>query len=274
MFSDVRPQPVGRHRLPPPGQRAATESHHDAHGIPPQTCRPLHRPMEYQKQCTAGGAVDRRSPDKEGAHMTSTRRATAVLRARSADAVLLDRVWTPGVDGRVDAVFRHVINVLTSDGQLIALASRSNGDAPWTLVVEVEVEDWSGSAVVPGQVVRFGAGSILLPAPAGDLRIDTRAARRWNPIPVSLGHLGDDHLAVANPRPRPPAAFPRSAQRGMRLGVADVHLHQGRHPGRGGPGLCGHGHRDEQRRAEQPRSPHDRARGSHQRRPRDRPRNT
>ncbi|MFJ8849794.1 DUF2877 domain-containing protein [Streptomyces sp. NPDC102437] len=51
----------------------------------------------------------------------------------------------------------------------------------------------------------------------------------------------------------------------FRLGVADVHLHQGQHPGRGGPCLRGHGHRDEQRRAEQPRSPHDRARGRHQR---------
>lgn len=127
--------------------------------------------------------------------MTSTRCDAAVLRALSADAVLLDQLRTPGADGRVDTVFRHVINVLTSDGQLIALASRSSGDAPRTLVVDVE--DWSGSAVEAGQVVRFAAGVILLPAPAGDFRIDIRAARRWNPIPVSLGHLGDDHLAVA-----------------------------------------------------------------------------
>ncbi|MGW9116362.1 oxamate carbamoyltransferase subunit AllH family protein [Streptomyces sp. NPDC055663] len=127
--------------------------------------------------------------------MTSTRCDAAVLRARSADAVLLDRLRTPGADGRVDTVFRHVINVLTVDGQLIALASRSNGDAPWTLVVDVE--DWSGSAVEAGQVVRFGVDSVLLPAPEGELRIDTRVARRWNPIPVSLAHLGTDHLAVA-----------------------------------------------------------------------------
>ncbi|MGW1405560.1 oxamate carbamoyltransferase subunit AllH family protein [Streptomyces sp. NPDC002403] len=126
--------------------------------------------------------------------MTSTRCASA-LRAGSGDAALLALLRTPRGEGRVDSVFRHVVNVLTPEGRLVALASRSSGDAPWTLVVDIE--DWSGCALRPGQAVHFCADAVLLRAASGELRIETRTAREWNPIHASLEHLGADHLAVA-----------------------------------------------------------------------------
>ncbi|QNS07933.1 oxamate carbamoyltransferase subunit AllH family protein [Streptomyces xanthii] len=129
------------------------------------------------------------------------------LRAHSGDARLLARLHAPAPGpagtgpygfrgtGAVHSAFTHVVNLLTPDGLLIALASRDAGDAPRTLVVDVP--DWTGTGLDAGHSVMFDTGRLILDAPGRPLHLTAEGARPWDPAGPSLAHLAPGALARA-----------------------------------------------------------------------------
>ncbi|MFC9392084.1 DUF2877 domain-containing protein [Streptomyces sp. NPDC057027] len=119
------------------------------------------------------------------------------LRARSGDALLLDRLRGLSGSGSVHSVFARVVNLLTPDGMLIALAARDGGDAPRTLVTDLAA--WTGRGVEAGLSVAFGHGSVTLdrPHPHPPLRVTTAEARPWHAVTPSLADLPPGELAAA-----------------------------------------------------------------------------
>ncbi|MFI7341116.1 DUF2877 domain-containing protein [Streptomyces sp. NPDC050085] len=116
-------------------------------------------------------------------------------RVLSGDARLLDALRTADGTGCVHSVFTRVINLLTWQGTLIALASPEAGDAPRTLVVDVA--DWTRYGPVAGRSVAFAPGTLTLPGPGRPLRLKTSGARPWYPETPSLAHLGPGGFAAA-----------------------------------------------------------------------------
>ncbi|WP_199548168.1 DUF2877 domain-containing protein [Streptomyces sp. N35] len=111
------------------------------------------------------------------------------------DAVLLRRLRTGSGRGRVHSVFTRVVNVVTPQDTLIALAARDAGHAPRTLTTDVA--DWSGWGIEEGQPVTFTPGVLTLEVPYGPLRLTLKGARAWHPELPSLAQLDRDELAAA-----------------------------------------------------------------------------
>ncbi|MDI3405259.1 oxamate carbamoyltransferase subunit AllH family protein [Streptomyces cavernicola] len=122
-------------------------------------------------------------------------RASVVLRSQSGDAVLLARLRALRGRGRVESVFRGVLNLLLPDGELMALAARGRADAPRTLVVDVP--HWGDSGVRPGEPVDFAPSGVTLPGADGGIRICIRESEEWNPILPSLDQLTSAELDTA-----------------------------------------------------------------------------
>ncbi|MDI3417746.1 oxamate carbamoyltransferase subunit AllH family protein [Streptomyces luteolus] len=122
-------------------------------------------------------------------------RASAVLHSRSGDAALLARLRTLRGRGRVDSVFRGVLNLQLPDGELVSLAARGCENAPRTLIVDIP--HWGGSGVRPGEPVEFAPGSLTLPGGHGGIRICLRESGEWNPILPSLDQLTSSELSTA-----------------------------------------------------------------------------
>ncbi|MCQ4207465.1 DUF2877 domain-containing protein [Streptomyces longispororuber] len=120
---------------------------------------------------------------------------TRTARVESGDAELLDRLHAFTGHGAVHSVFTRVVNLLTPQGTLIALAARDAGDAPRTLVVDVA--DWTDLELVPGQRVTFATGNLCVELPHRTVRLTTADARRWRARPPSLAHLAPGALAAA-----------------------------------------------------------------------------
>ncbi|MBS0447789.1 MAG: DUF2877 domain-containing protein [Proteobacteria bacterium] len=64
-------------------------------------------------------------------------RAIGMLHARSADAMLLDRLAAHDLQGRVHSVFERVINIEADDGGLYTLSCSALDDAPRSAVIDV-----------------------------------------------------------------------------------------------------------------------------------------
>ncbi|MER7176908.1 DUF2877 domain-containing protein [Streptomyces mesophilus] len=111
------------------------------------------------------------------------------------DAVLLRRLRTVAGRGLVHSVFTRVVNVLTPQDALIALAARDAGHAPRTLTADVA--DWSGRGIEEGQSVTFTPGALILEVPYRPLRLTLKGARSWRPELPTLAHLTRPELAVA-----------------------------------------------------------------------------
>ncbi|MFB7167498.1 oxamate carbamoyltransferase subunit AllH family protein [Streptomyces sp. NPDC001940] len=126
--------------------------------------------------------------------MTSLGTATG-LRAMSGDAALIAHLRVLRGQGVVDSVFHRTVNVLTPGERLVALAARGGGDAPRTLVTDVD--SWSGRGISAGQAVEFAPGVITLRAADALLRVHTEGADEWHPILPSLAALGPRDLAAA-----------------------------------------------------------------------------
>ncbi|MFM9370500.1 DUF2877 domain-containing protein [Streptomyces sp. Da 82-17] len=122
-------------------------------------------------------------------------RTSEVLRTHSGDAALLARLRGLDGHGRVESVFRGVLNLQLPDDGLITLAARGRDDAPRTLVVDVP--HWGGSGVRPGAPVAFAPDSVRLTCAAGDIRVCVRDAAGWDPIVPSLDRLTPADLATA-----------------------------------------------------------------------------
>ncbi|WOX20491.1 DUF2877 domain-containing protein [Streptomyces solicathayae] len=119
------------------------------------------------------------------------------LRTGSGDARLLDLLRTLSGTGSVHSVFTRVVNLLTPDGTLIALAARDCGDAPRTLVTEVAT--WTEHGLEAGRGVTFATGNISVdvPHPHRPLRLTTEGARPWHAAAPSLTALPPGALAAA-----------------------------------------------------------------------------
>ncbi|MFF0473207.1 DUF2877 domain-containing protein [Streptomyces sp. NPDC004284] len=119
------------------------------------------------------------------------------LRTRSGDARLIGLLQGMTGLGSVHSVFTRVVNLLTPDGTLIALAARDAGDAPRTLVTEVAA--WTGQGLEAGRSVAFANGNIALgrPHPLRPLRLTTAGARPWHPVAPSLAALPPGGFAAA-----------------------------------------------------------------------------
>jgi hypothetical protein len=121
------------------------------------------------------------------------------LRAHSGDARLLTRLETAAHgmtgSGSVHSVFTHAVNLTTPGGLLVALASRAAGDAPRTLVLDLD--DFTGTGLDAGQHVTFATGGLLVDTPGGPVRVTTDGARRWDPAAPSLAHLDPGTLRGA-----------------------------------------------------------------------------
>ncbi|MFZ3566240.1 DUF2877 domain-containing protein [Streptomyces sp. BH097] len=122
-----------------------------------------------------------------------TQPAPSSLTALSADAELLARLRPGRLSGHVDSAFTHVINVLTSDDELVSLCARGLDDAPWS--ARVDIEDWSASGIRAGTPVTLTAGGITLGAPARHVVLMTSRPREWHSKPAAL-RLTGPQLAV------------------------------------------------------------------------------
>jgi hypothetical protein len=96
-------------------------------------------------------------------------------RALTIDVVLAHRVRRGPVRARVHSVFRHVVNLSTRTGRLIALSARSLDDAPWS--VRVDVADWAGPTAQAGEPAVLTASGVRLPG----RRILVDGAGHWRP---------------------------------------------------------------------------------------------
>ncbi|MFI6937831.1 DUF2877 domain-containing protein [Streptomyces sp. NPDC050418] len=121
-------------------------------------------------------------------HIAHRTGAPLVLPVESGDAALLRTLRTTVGEGRVHSVFTRVVNVLTPDGLLIALAAWDAGHAPRTLTTDVT--DWTGCGLAAGQRVTFDRGVLTLDVPGRPLRLALDGAQAWNPDTPSLAHLG------------------------------------------------------------------------------------
>ncbi|SDJ39019.1 DUF2877 domain-containing protein [Streptomyces indicus] len=122
-------------------------------------------------------------------------RGCAVLPVRSGDAALLRSLRSTVGEGVVHSVFSRVVNLLTPQDRLIALAVRGAGHAPRTLTADVT--DWTGYGIEAGRRVRFARGSLTLELPHKRLRLTLDGARLWCPDTPSLAHLAPAELAAA-----------------------------------------------------------------------------
>jgi hypothetical protein len=75
------------------------------------------------------------------------------------------------------AVFEHACNLITGDGDVIALVIPQVGDGPLNVVVDGETGIFSG--VAPGAPVTLGRDCFQV----GGLRVDLREAATWEPRP-------------------------------------------------------------------------------------------
>ncbi|MCZ0982003.1 DUF2877 domain-containing protein [Streptomyces diastatochromogenes] len=107
------------------------------------------------------------------------------LRTRSGDARLLGLLQGLSGIGSVHSVFTRVVNLLTPDGMLIALAARDAGDAPRTLVTEAAA--WTGQGLEAGRSVAFTNGNVALgrPHPHRPLRLTTAGPAPGTPSPLA-----------------------------------------------------------------------------------------
>ncbi|NEB74493.1 hypothetical protein G3I40_04490, partial [Streptomyces sp. SID14478] len=117
-----------------------------------------------------------------------------IPRVRSGDARLLDVLRTADGTGSVHSVFTRVVNLLTPQGMLIALASPEAGDAPRTLVTDVE--DWTRHGLAAGQAVAFAPGTLTLAATGRTLRLTTSGALARHLVAPSLAHLAPGRIAA------------------------------------------------------------------------------
>ncbi|MGW3376231.1 oxamate carbamoyltransferase subunit AllH family protein [Streptomyces hydrogenans] len=118
---------------------------------------------------------------------------TVTVPVLSGDARLLDLLETLRGKGSVHSVFARVVNLLTPDGTLIALAARGSGDAPRTLTADVS--DWSAYHLSAGLGVTFATGNVSVDGRR--LRLATAGARAWRPATPSLAALPPGALAAA-----------------------------------------------------------------------------
>lgn len=121
--------------------------------------------------------------------------ATTAVRVESGDAVLLRWLRTGGGTGRVHSVFARVVNVLSPQNVLIALAARGSGDAPRTLTADVA--DWAGRGIAAGQPVAFAPNGVTLGVPGRPLRLTAEGARCWYTIRPTLAGLPPGARAAA-----------------------------------------------------------------------------
>ncbi|MYW69791.1 DUF2877 domain-containing protein [Streptomyces sp. SID8379] len=117
------------------------------------------------------------------------------VRALSGDAELLDHLRPLTGTGSVHSVFARVVNLLTPDGTLVALAARTAGDAPRTLVLDLA--DWTGTELAAGGSVTFAEGNLRLGSARHPLLVTTAEALPWHAVAPSLAHLAPGALAAA-----------------------------------------------------------------------------
>ncbi|WP_052499386.1 DUF2877 domain-containing protein [Streptomyces vietnamensis] len=136
------------------------------------------------------GSHDAR-PGSDGPRLPGT------LRPRSGDARLLGLLRGLSGTGSVHSVFSRVVNLLTPDGTLIALAARDGGDAPRTLVLDVAA--WTGQGLEAGRSVVFSDGTLTVdrPRPLRPLFLTTAGARPWHAVTPSLAALPPGGFAAA-----------------------------------------------------------------------------
>ncbi|MGW6159074.1 oxamate carbamoyltransferase subunit AllH family protein, partial [Streptomyces sp. NPDC055144] len=126
--------------------------------------------------------------------MTSLCTATE-LRAMSGDAALIAYLRALRGQGVVESVFQRTVNVLTPGEKLVALAARGGGNAPRTLVADVD--SWSDSGISAGRTVEFAPGVITIRTAGAHLRVHTKGADEWHPILPSFTALDPGDLAAA-----------------------------------------------------------------------------
>ncbi|MGW5354479.1 oxamate carbamoyltransferase subunit AllH family protein [Streptomyces sp. NPDC004031] len=124
--------------------------------------------------------------------------AAAAVRVESGDAELLRQLGAGSGTGRVHSVFARVVNVLTPEDALIALAARGSGDAPRTLTADVG--GWAGRGLAAGQPVAFAPGCLTLAVPGRPLCLTVAGARHWYTIRPTLAGLPAGACAAAAAR--------------------------------------------------------------------------
>ncbi|HEX4883538.1 MAG TPA: DUF2877 domain-containing protein [Casimicrobiaceae bacterium] len=123
------------------------------------------RPPRPPRQATA--------PDGRSA---AARPAAAALHALSGHAPLLDRLRAGAWGARVHSVFDRAINIKDRDGRLFTLVARGLGDAPNTLVVDVDAFGRFNIGV--GDAVAAHGGGLRL----GRMAITLRLAAPWHAV--------------------------------------------------------------------------------------------
>ncbi|WP_308465154.1 DUF2877 domain-containing protein [Rathayibacter soli] len=99
--------------------------------------------------------------------------AQTAVEALSLDSVLADRLSRGTMRGTVHSTFRHVVNVLSSEAELVALCASGLDDAPWS--VRVDLADWDALGVADGMPVTFDADTVWL----GQVSISLEHATLW-----------------------------------------------------------------------------------------------
>ncbi|MET8468761.1 DUF2877 domain-containing protein [Streptomyces sp. NPDC006422] len=116
--------------------------------------------------------------------------------ALSIDAELARLLRHGPVAARVESVFARVINLLTSDDQLVSLCVRRLDDAPWS--VRVDVEEWNRAAIRIGVPVTLDSAGIAFGGTRPSLAVTLDAPHEWHAKSVPLRLTGPKLAARAD----------------------------------------------------------------------------
>ena len=115
------------------------------------------------------------------------------IRALSMDIGVAHSLATGVVRGEIHSVFNRVINLISREGQLISVCTRTLDDAPWS--VRIDLDDWSGHDLSEGDTVEIVGDSRTI-SPQRSLVIDARTAIKWDARSTSLPHAPASSVVI------------------------------------------------------------------------------